>query len=144
MVIASMVCALYSPWMFCFDILMDFNDFSVWLPIVGQKYQSFFLVVQWLLASMWFLDSLLEPMWVALFGPTGGCLGSCDGCHAGGLHTGRPSSAHSVTPLTTLLSLSDPVTKTGSDRYRQERNRARDKREWVAHPFRYRHSWNPR
>lgn len=56
---------------------------------------------------------------MALFGPTGGCLGGCDGCHAGGLHTGRPSSAHAVTPLTTLLSLSDPVTKAESDRYRE-------------------------
>lgn len=74
------------------------------------------MVVQWLLASMWLPDSLLEPVWVALFRPTGGCLGSCDGCHAWGLHTGRPSSAHGVTILTTLLSLSDPVTEAQSDR----------------------------
>lgn len=80
---------------------------------------NLFLVVLWLLTSMWLLDSLLEPVWVALFGPTGSCLRSCDGCRAAGLHTGRPSSAHSVTPLTTLLSLSDPVTKAENDRYRE-------------------------
>lgn len=62
-----------------------------------------------------------------------------DGCHAGGLHTGRPSSAHSVTPLAALLSLSDPVTEAQSDRSRR-RETTQETREWVAHPFRYRHS----
>lgn len=60
-------------------------------------------------------------------------------CHAGGLHTGRPSSAHSVTPLAALLSLSDPVTEAQSDRSRR-RETTQETREWVAHPFRYRHS----
>lgn len=79
----------------------------------------------------WLPDSPPEPVWAALFRPTGGCLGSCDGCRAVGLHTGGPSSAHSVTPLTTLLSLSDPVTKAESDRYRRggesARKRERDR-----------------
>lgn len=87
----------------------------------------------------WLLDFLPKPAWAALFGPTGGCPGSRDGCHAGGLHTGRPSSAHSVTPLAALLSLSDLVTEAQSDRSRR-RETTQETREWVAHPFRYRHS----
>lgn len=79
-------------------------------------------MVRRLLASMRLPYSLQEPMgwhysyqlaavWVAVM-----CvmLGASIG--------GRPSSAHSVTPLTTLLSLSDPVTKAESDRYRQGEN----------------------
>lgn len=40
-VIASMVCALYGFRIFSFDILMEFNDGSVWLPMAGVKYQFF-------------------------------------------------------------------------------------------------------
>lgn len=71
------------------------------------------------MACMWFPDFPLEPVWVAVFEPTGGCLGNCDGCHAWGSHMERPSSARSVTPLYTLLSLSDPVSELQSDRFRK-------------------------
>lgn len=78
---------------------------------------------------------------MALFRPTGGCLGSCDGCCARGLDTGRPSSAYSVTILATLL----PLYLTLSPRHGMT-DRDREKAEvgrWVAYPLGNRHFCAP-
>lgn len=93
--------------MLLYDMLMDVNDGTVLFPIADLKHQTFSgVAVPSCLYFPFWTPCWSWRGWVALFRPTGGCLGSCDGCCARGLDTGRPSSAYSVTILAILVTCS--------------------------------------